>query len=426
VTTTPEALTDSQALQERLDATFGRGARKQIFVGFVFRDRFAFAAVGEPLETPANEDAPVLTGCATKLLTASLVQRAAANGGIPLCDELNSVLPHVRVSPEVCFEGITIKNLIEHTHGLDDSRLRTLPRDASGLIDIGALLAQLRSAPRVSLAGRAYSYSNAGAWICAGLLERLYDKSFIAMLSQEFSPQGEPERAERTHGLSACPASGQELTISAASMLLFLQRQFPGNGGSFEQSEESVLREIVDMPGWNALECGVRLGWKYAGSGWFGHSSVLARARGLVRVHPAQRAGIFVLSRDQAPAMVAARVFGAVFPALSSLRVPKPLSPNELREFRPEPYVGAYHNAAQTIRIVDRGEKLSLHVANKDGSSPEAQVSNLVAARNHMFLLQPPIGHLSFVQCLHADESDVPRLWNGQRLWNKAGSSVAS
>jgi hypothetical protein len=79
---------------------------------------------------------------------------------------------------------------------------------------------------------------------------------------------------------------------------------------------------VFPLPGWNPLERGVYLGWKYHGRGWFGHQSLWPAASLFVRAHPRRALALVVASRRHSAAVVAARVFGAQLPELFDLRIP--------------------------------------------------------------------------------------------------------
>jgi hypothetical protein len=103
---------------------------------------------------------------------------------------------------------------------------------------------------------------------------------------------------------------------------------------------------VTPLPGWNPLERGVHLGWKYHGRGWLGHQSVWPSASIFVRAHPARRLALVVSSRDHPAAVVAARAFGGHLPELFDVRAPG----SPLRVPQPD-WAGTYRSAAWSVAI---------------------------------------------------------------------------
>src|SRR5690606_20512573 len=115
------------------------------------------------------------------------------------------------------FQGIMLKHLLEHTHGLDDSDLACVPLQA-GRIDLESLVEQLATR-RFAAPGAVYSYSNAGPWIAASILERMHARPFVAQLQDFLAPLR--IGASRHHSSSVpgcaadvCPSRGARLTMS--------------------------------------------------------------------------------------------------------------------------------------------------------------------------------------------------------------------
>src|SRR5690606_10230390 len=93
-------------------------------------------------------------------------------------------------------------------------------------VDTDTLLAQL-GAERLAAPGAFYSYSNAGAWLLAAVLERLHRRPFEAQLRERVlaalglrERRGEPSLVP---GRSICPSMGGTLALSTRDLLTFLE-----------------------------------------------------------------------------------------------------------------------------------------------------------------------------------------------------------
>src|SRR5690606_23961703 len=271
--------------------------------------RRTFAAIGA--ERP--EDEVFRTGCATKLLVAALVERKLGARGIG-CD-----VPARRlIGPAAPFLGeTTVRHLLEHTHGLDDSGTTHAPLRADGTIDVERLLLGLED-KRTAAPGELYSYSNAGAFILAAALEALEGRRFDGLLRDDLlAPLGIAAKqalaAELPMPGSAqiCPATGGCLALTVGGLLRFLEAsvgagRIAADGGG----------EVTPLPGWHPLERGVRLGWKCYAGGWLGHQSAWPSASLLLCVRPRDRSTLVVASEDEHAAVVGARVLGRQMPEL--------------------------------------------------------------------------------------------------------------
>lgn len=171
----------------------------------------SFATIG-PTKAPRGPDKDIQPGCLTKLLTATLLEQLISQGALHAEDPAGSFFPNssmIRAS----LEGITVRQLLEHTHGLDDSTCIHLPRSFNGFIDGNGLL-EACTKFRLSLPGEIYSYSNAGAWIVAAVLESWHDAPYETILEKQLlEPLGirTPcfyERYPASGIKDLCPATG--------------------------------------------------------------------------------------------------------------------------------------------------------------------------------------------------------------------------
>ncbi len=406
---------DAAALQRKLDAAFAGVARKRVVVAVSEAGRRAYAAIGG--DTDAAEEAErraVPTGCVTKLLVAALIADELEHRRLA-CDDVVADL--LGTPPEVLGDT-TVKHLLEHTHGLDDSALTVAPMRADGFVDVGALRAQL-DGRRFAPPGALYSYSNVGAWLLAAVLERLHGRPFETQLRVRIldalglrEHRCEPSLVP---GRSICPSMGGSLALSARDLLTFLEAQAasrPVGAGAVS---------VTPLPGWNALEKGICLGWKVHGDGWLGHQSIWPRASLMVRIEPQRRAALVIASEFHPAPVVAAKLFTGLLPELTRLSLPKRLSPECAAALDLGRYRGRYGCAAECWTVsVDSEPSPALRL------SAAAFSTRLVPAADEIFFTQAGAGQLAFVQFVEEVESSFRYLWDGRRLLRRQPDIVRS
>ena len=339
-------------------------------------------------------------GCIAKLFTATLARRAFEAGDLAPDERASDLLAAGTLRSAL--RGITVRQLLEHTHGLDDSLLSVTPRDSTGRIDAEALGRELRVVPRLATPGALYSYGNAGACVVATLLERLGSRPYAVQLAQTLL---EPLRLGSVGSVaSICPATGGELALHPGGLLnLVAEAVFAAPDAWPDENSAGDYGFPTPLPGWNPLERGIYLGWKYHGAGWVGHQSVWPGHSVLVRAHPRRRLALLAASTDHAAAVVAVRAFGSYLPELFGLRAP--VRPSGTLE-RP---TGAFRSAAWRVDVQPVGGELELRARRPDGSDESSAV--LRAAVPGLWLTRPVLSVFPHVELV---ELDREYLWNGR------------
>ncbi len=369
----------------------------------------AFVADGGLCGSSAPRE-PVPVGCLAKLLTATLATRMMANLGIGLETRVTELLDHVESRPVLA--DVTVRHLLEHTHGLDGALIERLPMQ-HGFIDVRELVRGVGKSRPLAAPGAVYSYGNVGAWLTAAALERLGTRPFAHLLRKELlDPLGIPTDFISSARVDAiCPARGLGLALGVVDWLRFLksetvQRAVCGE----ERAGKPTSLAITPLPGWNPLERGIRLGWKYHGQGWFGHQSVWTGASALVRVNPERRIALVLISRDHAASVIGGRLFGPTLPELFDLRMPPLLKHGAL--VNPERYVGRYASAAFDVELVRSNNEIEVQVHDRVRDARQSAV--LLPAAGHAFFIRPPmIESFPFVQLVEPHGERFTYLWNG-------------
>ena len=424
-------LTHPGALQDRLDRVFGNPRHGSISVCLLHRTGEACA------QTAGGGVFPV--GCLTKPMTSALVAEAIESGVFGLESLLSDVLSRLRAplpqDPQM-IAGVTVKHLLEHTHGLDDSRMSWAPPLRAGRMDLAAVFQEL--SPRLLYPpGSQYNYSHAGLWILGSLLEHCSDRNFVQILREVLSRElgvalmVMPSGSDSPDPMRVCPARGEAFGTTPADMLSFLRYQLAGSRswclGSTDP--ERQVREVVPIAGWSPFERGVRLGWKYYGAGWFGHNSEYRGTTSVIRVHPVHKIGFVVASTGASPTTVTAAVMGKALPDLLAIQMPKLLGEAEMLQRDLSAYIGRYSNAVLTLDVGRSAATLALRAyvgSEREGDVQPICTVRLVPARDDTFFPSPALpGFVPFVQFLRPGATAFEYLWNGNNILPRCGPALS-
>jgi CubicO group peptidase (beta-lactamase class C family) len=386
-----EELTDPEMLGARLRSILRDVSSEGISVGVMVGEHVAVAGFG----------AGIQTGCATKLLTSAMMCEAIAHGHFDLDGELEKPL-----------DSVTPRQLLEHTHGFDDSVLEPLQFRRDGFIDTGALWEVLQSAPPLAAPGEQYNYGNGGALLAAAVLEKVQGSPFPQLLSAHLGSLGvaiaEPEAA-------TCPATGASIAISVTGFLRFLMHQ------ACLGRTDSLERETRALPGWHPTERGISRGWKSYGAGWFGHNSEVPGHGLLVRLNPRERIAIVVASGDHPPAAIASALFRKHLPGLVRLEMPRLNSERSVGSEESARLRGIYANGAVSVRIDANDEsELRLRMANSRTGRMLIESARLHPAQDRIFFLHPPaLEYFPFVQFV----GESRYLWTGSQTLQRVSGT---
>jgi hypothetical protein len=279
-----------------------------------------------------------------------------------------------------------------------------VPRRANTRIDVEALVRALRAAPALAPPGALYSYGSSGAWLTAALLERCTGRSYSAQAHEEIlAPLGILERGSEQRS-AICPATGGALALDPADLLRVVAHAALQSPAAWPEDDRhsGAYGPAFPLPGWNPLERGVHLGWKYHGQGWFGHQSLWPAASVLVRAHPRRALALVVASRVHSAAVVAARVFGARLPELFDLHLPARPSAAALGDQN-----GTFASAAWHVKIHDR----KLYVRRRGERS--VRHASLQHVAGGVSFTRPVVESFPHVEVVAPDSEGV-YLWNGR------------
>jgi CubicO group peptidase (beta-lactamase class C family) len=390
----------SAALQQVLARHAAAAGGGPVHAAFVCGAAVATANAGGVSERAA----PI--GCLAKLLTAALVARCAERGELTFDDDVGAQLD----ADVEALRGVTVRHLLEHTHGLDDSLLAA-PHYRNGFIDGADLLARVAPLVRWAAPGAAYSYGNAGAWLLAALLERLRGKPFAALVHGELlAPLGIEGQWHRPRDPQLCAATGAGLLLTAEELARFGLH-------ALEHGRGLALAPITPLPGWHPLERGICRGWKSAGAGWFGHQSAWPGAASYLRVHPQRKLALAVVAQEQSASVVALGMFGTRFPELFEGRKRMPA---EMAGGSPLP--GVYAQAARAIAIEATPHGLCTEAWERDehGRQRGARRRARLGRLGGVLLARPASELVPYLEPISAGGPSA-WLWNGRFVLRRIG-----
>lgn len=414
-----------EALVAELRAVAGEAHIREVNVAISDESRMRGASMsllGERVEHHAFETAAVCLGCLVKPFIATLVTQASLDGCIDLDAGVEAQLPEVPARTRGVLADITVRQLLNHTHGLDASALMDAPRTAAGAIDLDALLERVQGAGRLAASGELYSYDNFGAWLAASLLEsRLQAPVRQLLIERLFDPlQIELRSAAScvTHSGArhdCCPALGGRMAVRMSDLLRFLEF-------SFQRTE--LLNDPVALPGW-ASERGACLGWKSYGDGWYGHNSDTENCSGVIRFSPRRRLAIVTTALNRSASLIEGRLFGRMFPSIHPVLPWRQSRLTPATGGDPARYAGTYANNACRL-IVDPQPDGAL--ALKSENEVESATGVLKPVCEHTFLSGlPRRTHLSWLQFVRPSaEGSFGYLWNGREVFRRQGVAGAA
>jgi len=393
-------LTQPERLRSELERAFVGLVARDVAVGLRCGALGACVELGRRAAPSEPTRLPIRMGCIAKLLTAMLARHAFEAHRVAPSEPISALLP--AGAARRALRGITVRQLLEHTHGLDDSLLSRMPRDSRGRVDVEALALELRAVAPLAKPGELYSYGNAGAWLSAAVLERVGSRSYAVQLVETLL---EPLGIEAGGSAeSICPATGGELALDPSELLsLVANAAFVAPDIWPDDACAGDYGFAIPLPGWNPLERGIYLGWKYHGAGWLGHQSVWPRQSVLVRAHPRRQLALIVASSDHPAAVVAARVFGAYLPELFELRVP--IRPNTTLG----PPAGKFGSSAWRVDIRQLDDTPELSARRSD--TPDEWSAILRAVTPGLWLTCPVLSMFPHVEIVELDRA---YLWNGR------------
>jgi CubicO group peptidase (beta-lactamase class C family) len=381
----------------------------------IVADRNRFAAISAAADGSAVGDQWLDLGCVSKLLAVTAFCSVFGCSRASLDATVGTLLG---IDSGSWIAAITVKQLLNHTHGLDDPGAWLLPTLRDGRIDVSALLRDVAPQP-LSRPGELHSYSPMGYWLLAAILERKTGESFLEVVRTAL-PGVLPEHRE---GHFLCPAYGRGVSANTAQVLVQLIRATAHSNAANLPLVHLGADLVERHRGWAPAEIGIANGWKAYRNGWFGHKSILpGKAPIELRVSPSYGIGFLVSSTGTSIWKVIRKVFSE-----SLIETPAPPTPNwPAAGFVPlvgGQCAGVYDRLDSRIEILDTPTGMALTAVSKIPGAREGVVhsTKLEQISARMFVAVPAIPPLQlyFMEFFADDFGKVSHLWNTNRVWRK-------
>jgi hypothetical protein len=361
---------------------------------------------------PLPRDLWINIGCLTKLITS--VTFLSVHGGFS--ENLSArIVDLLDIEAPPWFSSITVKDLLNHTHGIDVDYWGTLHRNADGLIDVRALLREMSSVPLTPTG--MYSYSSIGPRLLAAIAERQVRQPFLEVARQTMGSIFPSVATEEAF----CPAMGGRMRINVEQLLLHLVRVATYANPLQHRNVRLGPANVHNYPGWHPFEKGICVGWKTYNHNWFGHIALDATMPICVRVSPSDGRGILVCSSGISPQKVLAEMFAE--PLLGGVNRPRASAGVPASKSR---YVGTYARGKNRMVISLDGSELKLDAQRPGNSEATAEpISHtarlLPVPGTSMFSVTPPshLFKMSFIEFLLDKTGTVTHMWNTGFLWRK-------
>jgi hypothetical protein len=384
----------------------------------VTQDRLVRASARPEME---QDDALWLDiGCVAKLLTGTTFLSVFRDDPTILKANAEQLLG---VGGPQWFSEACIEDLLNHTHGLDVSHVRAAPTLSDGKIDVAKLLTAAGERLLAPPGAKLYSYSSAGVWLLAAILEKKLGLRFIDVIRQVFPKLLPPPVPDDR----LCPANGRGVRVNGEQLLMELSRATTASHVGQAPLLKLDPSSTVLYPGWHPLEKGVCRGWKVYPNEWYGHQAILSRTPMMLRFRPSDGLGFLISSRSIHPLQILSAVF----------------SPEYTGGFRTPPAparVGAgSHDLVHGVWVFERAESRVQIRIDESGwtmefvpiyrsqpqREPKVHTSTLVPLAPGLFKASwPTFGQnaentASLLQWVRDSTGRVTHLWNGGLLWRR-------
>ncbi len=405
------------------------------------QQRIAYVTGAEGADAADASVPSMPMGCLMKLLTAALIAQAVEDGSFGWDSAIGDIAG-VQLPPTGSLDhAITLRHLLSHSHGWDGPAIPRVPRRPDGRIDLRELFRAIDSVPPLVAVGRYYNYGNAGAWVCAALLEQVTGIAYRQLLLDRLLV---PLRCapERLADLGEpCPAADFNFALPLEGALRFLEahladsRSEPGGSCAAAFSPCTLLSWSLPLPGWSPSERRVCLGWKSYGSDWYGHNAQIPGYSAAMRINPKRKVACAFFGEGERAFSVFARLFSRRLPEFYEFTVPRMLDRSHASGLDLSSYQATFDSCFSSVVVNQTDDhrleyRVHSHVPSAEPTLRADVPTVLAPAREHMFLPADPTrtrADFPFLQFLPAASgASFEYLWNGTNLWKRSHDSPAA
>jgi CubicO group peptidase (beta-lactamase class C family) len=327
-------------------------------------------------------------GSISKVWTATLVLQLVDEGRLSLDEPVARWLPDLRLADPEAAAGVTLRHLLTHTSGIDGDVFTDTGR---GDDCVAKYVAALRDEAQNHPLGATWSYCNSGYVIAGRVIETVTGTTWDeAVRTRLIGPLGLrhtstlPEEA-LLHRTACGHADGPDgpvrvsqwmlpralgpaglVNASVADLLRFARMHL--NAGVTEDGTRvlsaaaatAMAAHEVDLPETYTLGDSWGLGWirfEWDGERLFGHDGHTIGQSAYLRVLPAQRLAVALLTNGDSTDDLYRDLYREIFAEVAGLTVPAPFAPPaEPVTVDLTPHLGPYERASTRLEVLDRAD----------------------------------------------------------------------
>jgi len=336
-------------------------------------------------------------GSTTKVWTATVIMQLVEEGKIALDQPVKEILPDFKLSTDELTNGVTVRQLLNHTSGLDGDVFVDTGRGDDCL---EKYMTVLETAVQIFPLGATWSYCNSGFSILGRIIEQVTGQVWdAAMRERLFTPLGlthtvtlpeeallfdtavgnvvglpEPKMAPMWCLMRNAGPAGL-ITQSVADLLTFARLHLCDGmaadgtrvlGADLTQQ----MREFsADVPEKYLLGGSWGLGMErfdWGDAQLFGHDGNTLGQAAFLRWYPEGRMAVALLTSDNSAHELYQRLFGEIFDELCGVTIQPMLEvPADPPQLDITPWVGTYERSSVVIQILNGDDGPVFHATQK-------------------------------------------------------------
>ncbi|MDR2378931.1 MAG: beta-lactamase family protein [Bifidobacteriaceae bacterium] len=332
----------------------------------------------------ATLDSLFQIGSITKAWTATVVMQLVEEGKIGLDQPVKEIIAGFELSTDDLTEGVTIRNLLNHTSGLDGDVFVDTGR---GDDNLEKYLDVLRGAAQIFPVGATWSYCNSGFSLLGRVIEVVTGKIWDAAMKERlFAPLGLthtvtlPEEALLFDTAVGHMPGGPEpkvapvwtlqrnagpaglITASVADLLAFARMHLKdglaadGKPVLSALSAQAMRAFEADVPEKYLLGDSWGLGlirFDWHGARLYGHDGNTIGQAAFLRFYPDANIAVALLTNDGSSHALYENLYGEIFRELCGVEIQDPITvPDQAPQLDIADWLGVYERASVVIEIV--------------------------------------------------------------------------
>ena len=324
-------------------------------------------------------------GSTTKVWTATVIMQLVEEGKISLDQPVKDILPDFKLSTDELTNGVTVRQLLNHTSGVDGDVFVDTGRGDDCL---AKFMTVMETAVQIFPLGATWSYCNSGFSILGRIIEQVTGQVWdAAMRERLFTPLGlthtvtlpeeallfdtavgnvvglpEPKMAPMWCLMRNAGPAGL-ITQSVADLLAFARMHLcegvaaDGTRVLGADSARQMIAFSAEVPEKYLLGGTWGLGverFDWGGAQLFGHDGNTLGQAAFLRFYPDAKLAVALLTSDNSAHELYQHLFGEIFDELCGVTIQPMLEvPADGPQLDITPWVGTYERASVLIEIID-------------------------------------------------------------------------